>query len=131
MLQTAILLLVLSLLGIVNSGYLAWKHYRKQPLVCPLKEKCELVTESKWSHIFGVRNEVLGVLYYIFAFLFVIYVFFFNPGMKILFIIGTGGALLFSAFLVFLQSYVIKSYCFYCIISAILSLLIFALSFTI
>jgi len=131
MLEVAVLLIVVSLLGIVNAGYLTWKHYRKQPLVCPLNERCEIVTESKWAHMFGIRNEVIGIFYYLSALLITIYVFFFNPSVKIFFIFGSGLALLFSIFLIYIQARVIKSFCFYCIISAILSALIFALSFAI
>ena len=118
-------LIVLSFLGLVNAIYLAWKHFRKKPLVCPLTEKCELVMESRWSHMFGVRNEVLGVLHYLLVLAAAITIFLANVNIKNIIIIETGGALLFSLFLVYLQARVIKNYCFYCLISAFISLLIF------
>ncbi len=125
MIETIVLLIVLSLLGVADSVYLTWKHYRKQPLACPLNDKCEIVTESRWSKVFGIRNEVLGIIYYLFVIGGALYFFFVDENIKTIFVIFTGLALLFSLFLLFLQSYVIKSYCFYCLISALISLLIF------
>src|SRR3989338_6349686 len=56
--------ITLTLAGIINASYLAWQHYHKKPLICPLNHKCDVVTESKWSNIFPVRNEILGILFY-------------------------------------------------------------------
>ena len=59
--------ITIALAGIVDAGYLVWKHYsnKSEPLVCPLDHDCSKVTESKWSTIFLVRNEVLGLLFYV------------------------------------------------------------------
>ena len=119
--------IVLSICGIINSSYLTYKHYQKKPLVCPLNHDCSRVTESKWSKIFFIRNEYLGLLFFIFLLasrLFLI----FNPGLNILnkiILITASFGLLFSIFLIFLQKYIIKNYCFYCLISAIITFLVF------
>ena len=113
--------------GIVNAGYLVHKHYQKKPLVCPLNHDCSVVTESKWNKIFFIRNEVLGLMFFIFLF-FSILVLIFNPNLNILktiILTATAFSLLFSIFLLLIQKYVIKDYCFYCIISAIITFLIF------
>ena len=125
MLEFVVLLIVLSLLGIADAGYLTWKHYRKQPLVCPLNESCSIVTESKWSKMFFIRNEVLGLLYYVSILIAGLMIFLTQANIKTFLIIGTGGAFLFSLFLVYVQAKIIKSYCFYCLISAFISFLIF------
>lgn len=125
------LFLVLSVLGIADAAYLTYKHTRKQPLMCPIGSDCSVVTESSWGHIFGVRNEVLGLLYYgglCASMLGVLFV----PGFAQNFLpylpwfVGSG--VLFSLFLVFVQAFVIKKYCFYCLISAGISLLLFLTS---
>lgn len=124
-----VLLIVISFFGFVNAGFLLWAHYKKKPLVCPLNNKCNIVTESKWSHIFGIRNDVLGLFYYLFSILFIIYILFFNGSIKIIFIFMNLIAILFSSFLLYIQAKIIKRYCFYCSISSILNILIFILSF--
>ncbi len=130
--------LALSTGGIITSGYLVWKHYwtqvqkQKQPLVCPLNHDCSIVTESKWSHILYVRNEVLGLLFYIGMLV---------AGLGVAFLSDYAGLLrstihlsaasgaLFSAALVFIQIKVIKDYCFYCLISAVITLLMWVNGF--
>jgi len=123
--------LVLALGGIINSGYLFWNHRQKKPLVCPLDHDCSVVTESKWSHLFGIRNEILGLLFFVGML---------SLGIAtlttllplsttlLLLIIGASLGLLFSIFLILLQSFVIKNYCFYCLISAGISTLLFVMS---
>ena len=119
-------LAVLSIAGIADSTYLAWKHTRKQPLVCPLNHTCDVVTESSWSKILGIRNEFLGVLYYVFMLAGAFALFFYNfQRLPIILITASGSAFLFSIFLVYLQAKAIKNYCFYCLISAGINLLIF------
>lgn len=124
--------LALAIGGIITSGYLVWQHYHRQqqPLVCPLNHDCSIVTESKWSHIFYVRNEVLGLLFYVGMVLAGIILSFNAAFLPVLWIrLGTGFGVLFSLFLVYIQAKIIKDYCFYCLISALLTVLLFLNSF--
>ena len=60
-----ITLILLSFLGLVNAVYLTYKHYfTAKPLVCPINHDCNAVLNSRWSNILGIRNEILGVLFY-------------------------------------------------------------------
>lgn len=123
-------LIVLSILGIVDSGYLTWTHYKKKPLICPLNNKCDKVTESKWSRIFFVRNDVLGLLFYIFIFISGFLIYYFNLELiKNLIFLSSSFGFLFSLFLLYVQAKIIKNYCLYCIISSLITFLIFLNSF--
>ncbi len=122
--------LVISFLGAANAGYLTWKHYahKNKPLICPLNHDCSVVTESKWSHFFGIRNEILGLFFFIGMFVLGLGVLFFPRWLQtipLLLLIGSGIGVVFSAFLVFVQAKIIKEYCFYCLVSAFLTLLLF------
>lgn len=122
------LFLLLSLGGIIDSGYLAYEHRQKRPLQCPMDHDCSVVTESKWSSILWVRNEILGLLYYLGAMSGILFTLA-RPEMKTsihaLLLLWTGAGLIFSLFLTIVQFKIIKDYCFYCLISAIITLLLF------
>lgn len=120
--------LVLSVLGLANASYLVWKHYKKKPMVCPLNHDCSIVTESRWSHIFFIRNEILGLLFFVSmvaAMSFTIFVPVFASEMLLFVLLATIGGLLFSIFLILVQRFAIKDYCFYCIVSAVITLFLF------
>lgn len=123
------ILVVLSLFGLIDSLYLWYAHQQsKGELICPMDHDCSVVTESKWSNMFGVRNEILGTLFYLVmlagALALALGVL---PGLPLeTFLVAAGlGGFIFSMFLTALQFTVIKDYCFYCLISAGLSTLIF------
>mgnify|MGYP001597252082 FL=1 len=112
----------------INSGYLVYKHHEKKPLICPLNHDCSIVTEGKWSKIFFIRNEILGLFFYIFLFISILILISNQnllPTLRIIILLATSFGLLFSVYLILLQKYVIKDYCFYCLISAIITSLIF------
>lgn len=120
--------LVLAVAGLVNALYLLYKHYQKKPLLCPLDHKCEVVTESRWSHIFGVRNEAIGVIFFSLLILSVLSVIFFAAYVSLLIFfiqVSCALSLFFSLFLVFVQFRIIKDYCFYCLLSTLIVLLLF------
>ena len=124
--------IALALGGIINSAWLAYQHYKKKPLICPFEHDCSIVTESKWSSVLGVRNEALGVLFYVFMFGAVV-VALASPPLAgtislLLIFLALGGAA-YSAFLAYIQFFVIKDYCFYCLISAALTVLLLINSF--
>lgn len=118
--------IVLAFLGIVNASYLLYAHRKPAALVCPLDHDCSVVTESRWSRVLGVRNEVLGILFYLGVLsLFIASIVL--PGTRLittLILAATAGGALYSAALIGIQAFVIKDYCFYCIISALLSVLL-------
>lgn len=111
----------LAILGLVDTGYLAFRHTRKKPLVCPLDHDCSKVTESKWSNVLGVRNEYLGILFYAgmaIGMLGALILPAWQPLLILLLFVGAGIGVLYSLFLVAVQFVVIKDYCFYCLVSA-------------
>ena len=120
-------LVVLAFLGLINSSYLAYKRKTEQPLVCPINHNCNVVIESKWSKVFYIKNDTLGVMYY--AVLFILGLFLFSNIYTNLIINGllliNTLAFLFSVFLLYVQKYKLKSYCFYCLISALITSLVF------
>src|SRR3989344_2332158 len=105
--------ITLAIVGMLDAGYLVWKHYKHntKPLVCPLNHDCSTVTESRWSSILGVRNETLGLLFYV-SILVAGILLFVMPKfvlLKLLVKIAVGGGLLFSLFLLWVQLYKVRS----------------------
>lgn len=128
MTTSIIIFLILAILGIIDTGYLTIQYFRKKPLVCPFNEDCNKILELKWSKILGVRNEILGLLYYLFIVSFIVYAIFSpelvtNFNLWILLITGFG--FLYSLFLTFISMFIIKEQCFYCSASAIIATLLF------
>ncbi len=124
--------IVLSALGIANASYLAFKHRQGEPLVCPMDHDCNAVVESRWSRILGVRNEYLGILFYVGIFIAALATVAVPGAAPVIggyLILGTGAGFLYSVFLTGIQMFAIKDYCFYCLLSALTSLLLFANSF--
>ena len=119
---------ILAVGGILNAGYLTYHEVRKKPLICPLDHDCSYVTQSKWSRVFGVRNEVLGLLFYLGNLSIMIVSLsaaHLAPELYFLLLVMNAGGFLFSLFLVWVQFFVLKDYCFYCMVSALISTLIF------
>jgi len=125
--------IVLAVFGLIDAAYLYYEHRQEnKSLVCPMDHDCSVVTESKWSTIFGVRNELLGLIFYLGVLLLALspLVLNVNPEpVKNLLMLATAGGLLFSVFLTAVQIVSIKDYCFYCLISAAITILLFINSF--
>lgn len=120
-------LIALSVIGLIDSIYLSWHSLRKQPLICPInKQDCNAVVQSPYGKMFGIKNEIIGVFYYVFV-IALSFIIFFNSinWIKYALFILSFIALSASAYLFYVQKYILKNYCFYCIISAIVNLLIF------
>ncbi|MDP6642136.1 MAG: vitamin K epoxide reductase family protein [Candidatus Nanoarchaeia archaeon] len=128
--QFIVSLIVLALLGIIDSGYLTYKHFkREKKLVCPIGDNCSDVVESDYGKTFGIKNEILGLIFYLSAFVIGIYLLYDGSLLiKNILLIGSGLGVLFSGFLTYIQAKILKNYCFYCLISAALTVLIFIVS---
>ena len=121
-------LIVLSILGTVNASYLVFSSYRKKPLICLINHQCNEVVKSKWSRIFYVPNDLLGLLFYIFllgGILTTIINTRYDELILLVILIATSLALLFSIYLTVIQLFFLRKRCFYCFISALINLFIF------
>lgn len=127
--------IVISLLG--ACGFLVARHIRYhkktgQTLVCPIKFDCNTVVNSDYSKFFGIPVEILGMIYYgLIFFTYLSFIFLANivPDVLVgLMIIVSHIALLFSLYLLFVQIFVLKKLCSWCIVSAVISTCIFILT---
>ncbi len=119
-------------------GFMLARHiWRKkrvgQPLVCPLRTKCELVTHSTYSKIFGIPVEALGMAYYAFVVIFhavaVVEPAIVSPLAARVSLGVSAAAFFFSLYLVSIQAFVLRQWCTWCLISASLCAAIFAVTF--
>ena len=120
--------LFVSFAGFADATYLAVKHYTGTPLNCSIFEGCEKVTTSPYATLLGVPLGLFGAVYYL-AILLASIAYLDTGREKIIFYTAysTIVGLLASAWFVYLQLFVIKAICPYCMASAGTSMILFAL----
>lgn len=133
MTRTALLalLLVLTFLGLADAWYLAQSALDGTALSCGIQgleamNGCNQVAQSAYSHFLGLPLALYGVAFY--AALFVIASVLFAFPIRLLYratiALGVIGFML-SLYFVFLQAFVIKALCIYCMASMAIAVLIF------
>lgn len=119
----------LSFIGFLDTSYLTINYYTGGAIECNILKGCEEVTNSKYSVIFGIPLALLGLLYYLFMLISsLLYLDTKNPLIPKAFLPITAVGFVFSGYLVYLQIWVIKAICQYCMLSAITSTMLFILS---
>ena len=133
--QLAILISIafLGLCGFAVSHFIYTEKNKPAPIFCPIGFSCDEVIRSKYGSMMGVRLEVVGMAYYALIALSYIYFIFLpeanSPAIVlVLFLISTGGFLM-SFSLSLIQTFIIKQYCTWCLISATITTAIFVLTF--
>ena len=123
-----IAIIIISFIGFLDASYLTVQHYNQGIIPCVVFQGCEQVTTSKYSTIGDVPISLFGVIYYLAIFISAI-IFFDSKKDKTLFILGylPIAGFVASMFLLFLQIFVIKALCIYCIISVLTSTILFVL----
>jgi uncharacterized membrane protein len=121
--------LIISIIGFIDAVFLSVEKLRGAVPPCSLTNGCEAVTTSAYSYIAGIPVALFGTLYY----LTVIFLSFALIDTKkallakaISYLTITGFVV--SVYLVFLQLFVIKAVCQYCMLSALTSSILFVLS---
>lgn len=125
------LLLVLSVLGLADSWYLAQSALTDTPLACGIEnlDGCNVVAQSVYSHLFGIPLGVYGVVFYA-GLILVSIIAIARPRAWASVLLFIGGIVGIIASIVFegVQIFLIKAICIYCLGSAVICLIIFALS---
>ena len=126
-----IVLIVLSLIGIADSSYLAHSALTSDPLVCDIEglDTCNTVAESPYSKLLGIPLAVYGLGFYVLIALLSVYLLS-RPSRRAvqgLVLVTILGALA-SAYFLFLQIVVIKAVCIYCLVSAAIAFVLVRLT---
>jgi len=118
----------LSFLGFLDATYLAVQHYRGIPVTCSIIKGCDIVTSSSFSVIFGVSVALLGAIYYLSIFI-LSASYLDSKKIKSLYWISrlTWVGFIASLWFLYLQLFVIKAICIFCLGSALTSTLLFIL----
>lgn len=131
-----IAIIVIGLVGLVDSSYLTYAHYKANPINCFTEVKqvnsCQVVADSIYSTVLGVPISLLGIFFY----LTIIAIGLISFKKDFTFILNlllpfSAFAVLFSLRLTYLQVYVIGYICYYCLISATLSCILLGISWKI
>mgnify|MGYP001619699772 CR=1 FL=1 len=121
--------LAVAVIGLADATYLAASHYLEKPVVCGFLEGCDIVLESPYSTAFGLPVALWGLFYYLLILILAeIYLL-----KKDIFWIKAAAILspfgfLASLWFVYLQLFVIKAVCLYCMVSATASAVLFILA---
>lgn len=109
---------VIALIGLGDSIYLTVHHLTKEIVPCGEGFDCGAVLSSQYAEIAGIPLAAFGVVAYFIAFSLAILAAFGNRQMWTLFSIQVTLMTLASAYFVYLQAFVIKAFCQFCLISA-------------
>lgn len=125
------LIFIFSLLGLAVSVFLLYEYSLSGPMNCPVGRGCDIVRASPYSSFLGIPLPILGMAFYL--------------GMAVLAIIrsqnlsgrvlaklqllGALSGFIFGVYLTFLEAFVIKAYCFWCVLSFIISGMILLFAF--
>jgi uncharacterized membrane protein len=117
--------MALSLIGLLDSGYLTAHKLFGTPLRCGVIGGCEIVSQSPYSTVFGVPLSLIGMLFYLTMFFGALTYkeFGLEKILKAVAILSVV-SILTSAWLVGVQLFIIKAICIYCMISAGISFIL-------
>jgi dihydroorotate dehydrogenase len=138
----SLLLVILPLIGIADSAYITYEKLQNIVPPCGAGFDCGTVLNSSYAQIGPIPISALGLLYYSTLFVLGIGIYleldivslFSNKKLrpytepKQLYTTITTFGLFFSLYLVFLMAFVLEAWCLYCIVSAVVSLVTFTVS---
>ena len=123
------LLLIITGIGLVNTIYLSYCAIMGKDVACYFfpDEWCKKVQYSPQSKTFGVPNPYLGFLMLLAIFILTLMYVQGSIPFWIIYAIITFG-LLFSAYFSYVQRYILKAYCTWCVLSALVFLALFIMA---
>lgn len=125
--KSKIALLLLSIAGFFDSSYLTILHYQNVIPPCNIALGCETVLTSRFSTILGVPISLFGSVFFL-TLIFLLLL----PQRKLFYIffkLLSWSGILVSAILLYIQAFVLHAFCQYCLLSEVIILGIFILSF--
>lgn len=116
------LIVFVSFGGFLLAFYIRHKKGSSEKLVCPIGSDCNAVVHSEYSFFFGVPIELLGIFYYGLVAacygIFLVVPHLASPFVLFAILAMTTSAFLFSLYLTFIQAFVLRQWCTWCLTSA-------------
>lgn len=121
--RVRVAVVLLTVVGLVISGYMAYVEMTANPAVCGVIGDCNAVQQSEYAFIFGVPIGVIGLLGYLFM-LFLSLIVIASPStyrhrfvVMLQTVVIVAGA--FTIYLTFLEPFVIGAVCVWCLLSSL------------
>ena len=114
----AVLAAVVALVGLADAAYLTSKHFSGAQVPCSVTGGCDQVLTSNYAEVFGIPTAAIGAIAYFLVFSLAILTFFGNRKMWIVLGVMVTLMAVFSAWLIYLQAFVIGAFCQFCLLSA-------------
>lgn len=117
------IIFILSLLGLGVASFLFYEYQISGSIVCPTGQGCDVVRASPYSSFFGISIPILGIIFYLtMAMLSVLRTQAFSIRIHTLQLMIAGVGVGFGIYLTYLEIFVIKAICFWCVLSFIISI---------
>lgn len=122
---------ILAILGAVDSAYLLWLKLTGQVAACQNIGDCEAVNSSRYAEFGGIPIALFGLL----AYLLIIALFFLElkfPEWKDSLLLANFGVTfagtLYSFYLTYVELFILKAVCPFCVVSAVIIVILFIIS---
>jgi len=116
---------VVALIGLADAIYLTIHHYTAVAVPCGESFDCGAVLNSQYAEIAGIPLAIFGAAAYFVAFALAILAAFGNVRAWMLFGVQVVLMTIFTAWLIYLQAFVIEAFCQFCLLSAGTTLTLF------
>jgi uncharacterized membrane protein len=118
------LVAIVSLVGLADALYLTIEHVSGRSVRCTIVSGCSEVLSSPYASFRGIPLALVGAIAYFTVFsLATLAAFGYRVAGKLL-VIVVAGMLLVSLWLVYLQAFVIHAFCQFCLLSALVTLVL-------
>ena len=114
----------LAAVGLADSAYLTAKHFSGGDVPCSIISGCEAVLTSAYAEIYGIPTAAFGAAAYFAAFSLALLTIYGNAKLWNLLGALTVVMAAVTVWLVYLQAFVIGSFCQFCILSALTTTLL-------
>lgn len=119
---------LLSLVGVGVASYLLYSYLNHTPLLC-LNKGCEVVRQSEYSALFGIPVPAIGLLgFSVIALVTMIRTFLKKTVLDIGLLLISFIGFLFVSWFTYVEIFLIKAICSWCVVTAILMTIIFILA---
>ena len=110
---------IVALAGLADSIYLTVHHITAEPVPCSIVSGCETVLTSEYAEIAGIPLAAFGAAAYFAAFSLALLAIYGNRTAWVVFGVLSTAMAMATAWLLYLQAFVIGAFCQFCLISAL------------